>query len=86
MWKLETEFTTYHINATQNVIITKLKLLTVSDTNIYTATKFYVCLDREVVLTTNTSSDAILGLIQTAFIFDAHYPKELKLTFEFIER
>lgn len=56
------------------------------DTNIYMANRFFSCIDREVIITATTSQEALLGIIQGAFIFDAHYHPNLPHTFEFIER
>ncbi|XP_034244316.1 uncharacterized protein LOC117646982 [Thrips palmi] len=56
------------------------------DQNMYAAQKFYTVLDKEVLMKTFTAADAIISLIQTAFILDVHYPSELKFTFEFLER
>ncbi|XP_034252576.1 uncharacterized protein LOC117652051 [Thrips palmi] len=54
--------------------------------NIFLATKFFVCIDQQLVLEAYTSEDAIKSVIQAAFIFSTHYPNSLKHTFEFLER
>lgn len=52
----------------------------------YAAEKIYVSLDGQIVVAAQDSIDALVGLMQCAFIFDAHYPNSLKYTFEFLER
>jgi len=49
------------------------------------ASKFYVCIDQQVVREAYASEEAVQGIIHGAFILSVDYPNCLKHTFEYIE-
>lgn len=58
----------------------------ISDTDMYLAEKFLVCMGKEVLMQASSFDEALINYVQLLFTFDANYPSKLQATMEFFER